>query len=408
VKQDIDKIMEAEGVDFLIALGEPKNSPSLSYLIGSAKLSSAILVKKKGKEPTLIYNQMERDEAIKVKARLIPFSQFYPYLGKSSGREEKEQAFLHQVLRYLRVRGRLYFCGKVAIERYYHILNNLKREFPRIEMVGDSRMNIIGRARETKDEQEIEKIKKAGEKAEKIFSSVVSLLKSLTLKGDVFSTNDGKPMTVKRIKSFIRAKLAEEGLIEEIDTIFSVGAETAVPHNYGGEETVLRRGSPIVFDMFPKDRASGYFFDITRSFFLGAIPDEGKKVYSEVKEAVELAKEAIIPGVTGEEVYNLVCDFFEGKGYSTTRSNAGITTGFVHSLGHGIGIEVHEAPFLAAAPAGKDQLVPGMVFTIEPGLYFPEKGLGIRLEDVLYIDQQGKTQSITRFPKEPLIRVDTI
>jgi len=407
MRRDIDRLMKEEGIDYLILLGEPSHSPNLAYLLKGAKLSFAILVKRRGEKPVLIYNPMERDEARKVEAELIPLSQFYPAL-RSEEKREGEEALLFEAIRSLKVKGRVYFAGKVAIEQYYPILNALGKEFPQIELVSGSSKNVIARARETKDEEEIERIREVGKKAEGIFSSVVELLKSLEVKEDILYSEDGKRMTVGRMKSFIRMRLAEEGLLEEIDTIFSVGGETAIPHNYGGEETVLCLGAPIVFDMFPRDRRSGYFFDITRTFFLGKIGKEEERIYSTVKEAMTLIMKEIRVGMSGAELYHLVCDFFEAKGYPTLRGDPAITSGFVHSLGHGVGLEVHEPPFLASAPRGDQEITPGMVFTIEPGLYFPEQGFGVRLEDVLYIDEKGVAKSLTSFPKEPLIRIGSI
>jgi len=163
----------------------------------------------------------------------------------------------------------------------------------------------------------------------------------------------------------------------------------------------------VVLDLFPRQNGGGYFFDITRSFCIGHAPQEALKLYQEVLSAQQKAIAAIEPGMDGCDLQELVCDYFEGLGHPTIRSHPGTTEGYVHNLGHGVGLEIHEHPFfrLQDTPEEINRLQPGSIFTIEPGLYYPERGMGIRLEDVLYLNGKGKAKILAPFKKFPVLEL---
>jgi len=97
------------------------------------------------------------------------------------------------------------------------------------------------------------------------------------------------------------------------------------------------------------------------------------------------------------------CEWFESRGYPTVATDTSARVGFVHGLGHGIGLAVHEEPFFSLAPSDLAVLEPGHIFTCEPGLYNPDRGWGVRIEDVMWIDADGVTHNLTDFPKELVI-----
>ena len=99
------------------------------------------------------------------------------------------------------------------------------------------------------------------------------------------------------------------------------------------------------------------------------------------------------------------CDLFEEMGHPTLRSNPTTLEGYVHSLGHGLGLHVHEMPFSGSTATEQEKLVPGAVFTIEPGLYYPDKGMGVRLEDTYFVSEQGTIEKVVDFPMELVIPV---
>jgi Xaa-Pro aminopeptidase len=146
---------------------------------------------------------------------------------------------------------------------------------------------------------------------------------------------------------------------------------------------------PIVLDIFPADKASGYFFDLTRTFCAGPIPDELRRIHGHVYEAFTKARAQMRPGTPASSYQALVCDFFEKKGYATLRSDPETLSGYVHGLGHGVGLDIHEKPSFALAAANQDLVETGDILTIEPGLYFPDREIGVRIEDTFVVREEG-------------------
>src|SRR5262249_40299754 len=155
---------------------------------------------------------------------------------------------------------------------------------------------------------------------------------------------------------------------------------------------------PIVFDLFPKDRATGCYSDMTRTYVVGEPSDEVKEWHALVKHALETSTAGVKPGVNGRTLFEQVCEQFHAAGYKTQLNkdpDEVLEDGFFHSLGHGVGLEVHELPSLGRA--GQD-LVPGDVVTIEPGLYRSGRG-GVRLEDIVLVTHAGH-EVLTDYPDD--------
>ena len=206
---------------------------------------------------------------------------------------------------------------------------------------------------------------------------------------------DGKPLRIGDLKSFITSEITRLGMIEDHETIVSQGRDAGVPHSRGDANAVVRDGVPLVIDIFPADRATGYFFDLTRTFCVGKIPDQLRTTHALVLEAHERARDAMKPGTPASSYQALVCDFFEAKGHATTRSNPKTLSGYVHSLGHGVGLDIHEKPSFSLQPANRDLVEIGDVLTIEPGLYYPELEMGVRIEDTFVVGENG-VESLSR------------
>lgn len=188
---------------------------------------------------------------------------------------------------------------------------------------------------------------------------------------------EDEPVTSEKVREVI-ASVLRPSACEERDTIISCGPDTAMPHCLGTGQ--LHANQPIVMDVFPRNLKTGYFADMTRTIAKGAPAKEIMQMYETVHAAKELAADMLGPGITGAEVHNAVTAFFIEKGYETAGAS-----GFIHSLGHGVGLEIHEGPSLS--PSG-GILEPGNVVTIEPGLYYPGIG-GVRLEDMGVITENG-------------------
>jgi Xaa-Pro aminopeptidase len=201
---------------------------------------------------------------------------------------------------------------------------------------------------------------------------------------------DGKPLTSEQIKYTMHCFLLEHGCSAE-DTIVSCGEDTAIPHMTGTGP--LRADEPIVIDLFPLHEKSGYFADMTRTFVKGEPSQEILDMYTALREAKQLAISRVKGGVSGAVLYQIVVDFFKEQGYDSD------TRGFVHNLGHGVGLQIHELP--TVGPSGNSPLEAGNVITIEPGLYYPGIG-GVRLEDIDAVTKTG-LKNFTDFPEDLII-----
>jgi Xaa-Pro aminopeptidase len=144
----------------------------------------------------------------------------------------------------------------------------------------------------------------------------------------------------------------------------------------------------VVIDLWPRDEESGCWADMTRTLVVGEVTGGVRVLESVVREALERSREAVRPGITGRELHALACEVFELAGFPTQRTNPGIDPeeGFQFSLGHGVGLAVHEDP--ALGQAGHDPLVAGDVIAIEPGLWQREIG-EVRFEDLLLVTEDG-------------------
>ena len=207
---------------------------------------------------------------------------------------------------------------------------------------------------------------------------------------------DGTPLTVERVKAAISARFLEHGTTAD-NFIVSHGPQAAIGHHLGDGR--LRAGETIVIDLWPRDDKSSCFADMTRTFVAGDVPAEIAEWHRLCLEALELSSSRARPGATGVELFGAACDVFEAEGHLTQRTKVfgeTLDEGFHHSLGHGVGLEVHEAPVLGLV--GVAPLVAGDVVAIEPGLY--RQGLGgVRLEDLVFVREDGP-ERLTQFPHE--------
>ncbi len=259
-----------------------------------------------------------------------------------------------------------------------------------IEVVVDR--DLFDNRRRSKNEAELEGIRKAQRACEAALDSARELLRRAEPNGAGLEV-DGQPLTCERIKRMIEDVFADHE-VEGSDMIVSHGAQTAVGHNSGSGQ--IAPNEPIVFDLFPRDKATGCYADMTRTYVVGEPPEELKQWHGLVKQALDSSTAGVKPGVNGRKLFEQVCELFHGAGYKTQLSkNPGevLEDGFFHSLGHGVGLEVHELP--AMGRTGHD-LVPGDVITIEPGLYRSGYG-GLRLEDLVLVTKDGY-EVITDYP----------
>jgi Xaa-Pro aminopeptidase len=246
--------------------------------------------------------------------------------------------------------------------------------------------------RRSKNETELAGIRRAQRACEAGLDAARELLRQARPNGAGLEV-EGEPLTSERLKRVIEDVFADHE-VEGSDLIVSHGAQTAVGHDSGSGQ--IAPNEPIVFDLFPRDKATGCYSDMTRTYVVGEPTDEVKEWHSLVKQALESSTAAVKPGVNGRSLFEQVCNHFQAAGYKTQLNKEPgevLEDGFFHSLGHGVGLEVHELPFMGRV--GND-LIPGDVITIEPGLYRSGYG-GVRLEDIVVVTEDGH-EVITSYP----------
>ena len=246
----------------------------------------------------------------------------------------------------------------------------------------------VAAMRATKTRIEIGFLKDVQKITENAMRQARSLLRHASVRKGILY-HDGKQLTSEKIRYAMHSILLEHGCSAE-DTIVSCGNDTAIPHMTGSGP--LRADEPIIIDIFPRHEKSGYYADMTRTFVKGKPSPEIREMYTSLREAKRLAISRVKNGIPGSELYLLVVDFFHDTGYESD------TRGFIHSLGHGVGLQVHELPTLG--PGGKE-LAAGNVITIEPGLYYPGTG-GVRIEDIGAVTKTG-FEKFTSFTEDLIV-----
>ncbi len=392
-----DFLMEEAGLDWIVVEGYG-SATSLFYLTRGAHIGYGIFLKERGKSPILVHIDMERDNVKHLSDyNLVSYSSLnLRELNQINDPVQRGVEYYKRVLGIFNVKGRVYLQGEKFDNTTLEIFNKLRSEIDQIQFPV-IKENIIYKARREKTEEEIEKIKSVADRTQKAFMSLIEYLKGCKrINGEL--TDNGKPITIGYVKVYLRSKLIENGLLDSSGMIIAQGRDGGVPHNHGNDEETVKVGVPIVFDIYPREYGGGFFFDMTRTYSFGEPSKEVIEAYEQVRYIQEEAVNNSILGKSCKEIEELVVNYFESKGHQTLRIDPKAQEGYVHSLGHGVGLDVHELPVINLNSEHK--LEKGDVFTIEPGLYYPSKGFGIRIEDTLYIDKDGKTVNLTYVPKD--------
>jgi Xaa-Pro aminopeptidase len=399
--------MAERGLDAIVVSGKMNGNPALYYAANGARLISGWVVKKRGEERVLMSSAIDREEAAASGLRVVTLDQ-YDYetvVRQAPDRLAAEVELYRRLFADLGVSGKVGFYGMGDQGRAWTLLNALAGEIDGIEVCGERDTTLIDVARATKDAEEAARIREVGRRTAAIMGQTVEFLQSHRAVDGVLVQADGTPLTIGRVHRQIGLFLAEQGLDVPEGVIFAIGRDAGVPHNKGTSTDVLALGKTIIFDFGTREVGGGYYFDMTRTFCLGYAPPEIEKIYRDVRDCVEMLTGAYGAGIDTRTYMQMACDLFESRGYPTIGGTPGTRTGFVHGLGHGIGLAVHEEPFFSLSPVNLTVLQPGHVFTCEPGLYDPGRGYGVRIEDVVWIDQDGVAQDLTDFPKELVIPV---
>jgi Xaa-Pro aminopeptidase len=402
MKSDLDAIMQANDIDALLVMGPAQHNPAMVYMTGGGHLTNADLIKKRGEEAVLFHASMERDEALKTGLQTRSYTS-YPYkeIYEQAGRDPVVAA----AIRYQRMfsdlgllEGKVVIYGKVELSTIFPVLMELQKRLPGITFQGDQQGKILGTAMLTKDEAEVERIRRMGQITTEVVGMVADYLTGSTVRGEVLYTPDGEAITIGHVKGLINLWLIERGAENPQGTIFAIGRDGGVPHSSGSANDVIRLGQPIVFDIFPCEAGGGYYFDFTRTWCLGYAPPQVQNIYDQVYTVFETVQKEMKPGTHFGTYQRLACEMFEEMGHPTVLNQPETEEGYVHSLGHGLGMRIHERPFSGATASPEDLLSPGTVVTVEPGLYYPERGMGVRLEDTVCVRPDGQIEVLVPYP----------
>jgi Xaa-Pro aminopeptidase len=239
--------------------------------------------------------------------------------------------------------------------------------------------------RRAKSDAELAGIRRAQEAAHAGMAAAAALLRRAEAVDGTLHVDD-RPLLAENVRAALRAACAEQGAPAPPD-VMVVSVWQGTGHEPGSGP--LPAGLPIEIDLWPQDEASSCWADMTRTFVVGGEPsEEVRRQERLVREAIDAARAAARPGITGRELHAITCDVFEREGYRTQRTGPGDdpSEGFQFSLGHGVGLSVHEDPSLGQS--GRDPLVVGDVLAIEPGLWKSDVG-GVRFEDLILITETG-------------------
>jgi Xaa-Pro aminopeptidase len=253
---------------------------------------------------------------------------------------------------------------------------------------------LFATRRRRKTDGEIAGVRRAQQAAAAGMAAAAGLLAHARVDGERVLL-DGEPLTCERLKAAIgEAFNAHDAAAEEM--IVACGPQSAVGHDMGSGP--IGAGQPVVIDIWPRDRESGCYADMTRTFVVGEAPAELRGFHEVAFASLQASLAAIRAGIDGHDVFRIACEPYRERGYPTLlskREGEVLSDGFFHGLGHGVGLEVHEAPFMGMTPS---PLAAGDVVTVEPGCY--RQGLGgVRLEDLVLVTEDG-CENLTDFPYE--------
>lgn len=413
MKSDLDQLMQEAELESLLVLGGVAHNASMAYFTGSANLSDGAIptltLKKRGQPPVLFHHAMERDEAARTGLATKSLQDYdHLQLIREAGGDTvlATVRLLSRIFAEYQVAGRVALYGKVELGPRFSAFSQLEESVPSIQFVGESpNASVLTRARATKDADEVERIRKIGQITTAVVGNVAEFLTSHHAKDGVLVNRQGEVLTIGEVKRRINLWLAMRGAENPEGTIFAIGRDAGVPHSTGQEGQPVEVGKTIIFDIFPTEVGGGYFYDFTRTWCLGYAPEEVAELYQDVLEVYEAVVRELKVNAPCREFQVDTCKRFEERGHPTILNTPGSTDGYVHGLGHGLGLDVHEGPSFSHLETNSDVLLPGTVFTFEPGLYYPERGMGVRLEDTLWARPGGGIEVLAEYSKDLVLKV---
>jgi Xaa-Pro aminopeptidase len=407
MKQDLDTLMEKAGIDALLVSGSATHNPAMFYFTGNVHIGFGDLIKQRGQEPVLFCNPMEREEAARtgIKTKNIAEYKITELLTQTGGDPVQAMALRYQQMftDMGLTTGRVSIYGLLDAAQSFAVFNALQALMPEIEIVGEMKDPVLSLARETKDSDELEHTRKMGAVTVEVVSKTAEFLKSHKAKDGVLVKADGQPLTIGEVKRKINLWAIENGVENPHGVIFAIGRDAGIPHSTGNPDDVLALGKTIVFDIFLQEPGGGYHFDFTRTWCLGYAPEKVQQLYDDVRAVFDQLMQETEANMHFKILHDRTCELFEEQGHKTIRQDPLSQEGYVHSIGHGIGLDIHELPFSRPPEA---VLRPGVIVTIEPGLYYPDQGMGCRLEDTVCVHPDGSIELMAEYPLDLVLPIE--
>jgi len=383
LRENLDDILAEKGAEALLLYSESFKNANMYYLTKFLAPDPFIFLKKVNANPIIVVNQMEYPRAQKQSiVKDVKSYVDYKYLEVVKTAKEPHLGTMKFIAN---VANKEFGVGtKICVPPDFPAIaaDVLREEGLTIKPM----FNVLEKARETKDANEIAEVKTVQAVAEKVTAEVIDLIANAKVDASGTLIVEKEPLTVGRVKSFFGQEFSGYGCSMEEDIAVACGPKGSDPHYFGDPPDKLKANQPIVLDIFPRSIQKRYWTDMTRTIVKGKAPDKVKKMFNAVLEAKNASIDAIKAGALGSDIYNICCDVLERAGYETTRGGKQITRGLTHSLGHGIGLDPHESPSMSELyrfPLKEHSLV-----TVEPGLYDPNLG-GVRIEDIVEVTKTG-------------------
>jgi Xaa-Pro aminopeptidase len=335
-----------------------------------------------GRRRALVMSDLEMDRARRQAraGRVVSWSRVARDV-ESRGGAATTAAVVSRVVRDLGVRG---------VEVPHSFPLGLARALERLGL----RVRVAGEPfwpeRELKRPDEVRAIQASLRAAEAGLEAGIAVLRTCRVGRDGFLRRSGRRFTAEELRGVINGRVLSAGCLPS-HTICAPGDQAVDPHEEG--HGPLRAHTPIVIDIFPRSQGTGYFGDLTRTVVRGRASERLKEVYALVGEGVQLGHRRIRDGADGQKIHQEIQALFEQRGFRTGKQK-GRMQGFFHGTGHGLGLEIHEAPSISKRSS---ILRAGHVVTVEPGLYYLGLG-GVRIEDVALVKRSG-SRNLTRVPK---------
>jgi Xaa-Pro aminopeptidase len=369
--------------DNLLIVADSEHDANMLYAVGMFVPDPFIYLRVRGRA-SIVLSDLEIDRARREAphCRALSLSRYQDKLRHAGIKRPGFADVIHAILRERGVR-------RVEVPSNFPL--GLANELTARRISVRPRVGTFFPQREQKLPAEVKKISAALVMAEVGMAEGMQVLRAAKIGRDRRLLYHNVPLTSEKLRAVIDTAILQAcGLAA--NTIVAGGRQACDPHERGSGP--LRAHEPIILDIFPRSQKTGYFGDITRTVVRGQASEGVRRLYDTVLRGQQIGFRKVRSGVPTNEVHQAVTDYFTSQGYKTGK-RAGRMEGFFHGTGHGLGLEIHEAPRMGATSTG--QLKTGQVVTVEPGLYYPELG-GVRLEDVALVTKNG-ARNLTRFEK---------